>query len=249
MPTPGGERTSPEDPRRSSPCPAPRCSQWTEAACYHVLNRGHARETLFHDDADRCRFLQLLARYRDRFALRLYHYCLMDNHFHLLVQLPDPRQLSAMVAGLLVAYWHHYRRRYSLVGHLFQNRFKSPAIEAEGYLLSCGRYLERNAVEAGLVAWPWDYRWSSCRAYAWGEVDALLAPNPWYDELSADPARRQQLWREFLLGEDPKEAEVRRPDWVVGGEEFRRRMQQAAGRPAPRPRGRPKRAAEESRRK
>jgi REP element-mobilizing transposase RayT len=65
---------------------------WTEAACYHLLNRGHARETLFHDDQDRSRFLELLARYRDRFDLRVYHYCLMDNHFHVLLQLADARK-------------------------------------------------------------------------------------------------------------------------------------------------------------
>src|SRR5262245_52826826 len=126
---------------------AARRRLWTEAACYHVLNRGHARETVFHDDRDRLYFLELLGRYRDRFGLRLYHYCLLDNHFHLLLQLPQPGALSRLVAGLLVAYWHHYRRRYGLVGHLFQGRFKSPAVDADAYLLSCDRYVERNPVE------------------------------------------------------------------------------------------------------
>jgi len=112
-----------------------RRNVWTTAACYHVLNRGHARETIFHDDDDRRRFLELLARYRDRFAFRLYHYCLMDNHFHLLLQLPQARTLSPLLAGLQVAYWHHYRRRYQLVGHLFQGHCKTPAVEADDYLL------------------------------------------------------------------------------------------------------------------
>ncbi|HEX5271443.1 MAG TPA: transposase [Gemmataceae bacterium] len=219
---------------------AARRHQWTEAACYHVLNRGHDRGTLFHD-ADRTRFLELVARYRDRFGVRLYHYCLMGNHFHLLLQLPDPRQLSRVAAGLLVAYWHHYRRRYGLAGHLYQNRFKSPAIEADEYLLTCGRYIERNPVEARMAGSPWEYRWSSCRAHALGEADSLLSPNPWHEALSPDPARRRHLWREFLLGNDPKEEAVRRSDWVVGGEEFRRQMYRVAGRPAPRPRGRPRR--------
>ena len=85
----------------------PRACLWTPAACYHVLNRGHAREAIFHDDTDRQYFLTLLARYRQRFQLALFHYCLMDHHFHLVVQLPDARRLSALLAGLLVAYWHH----------------------------------------------------------------------------------------------------------------------------------------------
>jgi putative transposase len=125
------------------------------------------------------------------------------------------------------------------VGHLFQGRFKSPAVEAEGYLLSCGRYVERNPLAAGLAALPWDYRWSSCRAYALGQADGLLAANPWYEGLSPEPGRRQALWREFLLGEDPKEAVVRREDWVVGGAGFRRRMRRRGARPGPRGPGRP----------
>ena len=144
----------------------PRRRQHAPAACYHVLNRGHNRDALFADDEDRAYFLALLARYRDRFGLRLYHYCLMGNHFHLLLQLGDPGRLSALMAGLLRAYVHHCHRRRGFVGHLFQGRFKSPAIEAETYLLSCGRYIERNPLAAGLTAEPWRYRWSSCATYA-----------------------------------------------------------------------------------
>src|SRR5437660_12021518 len=124
------------------------------------------------------------------------------------------------MAGLLVAYWHHYRGRHALVGRCFQGRFKSPAVEADAYLLSCGRYIERNPVAAGLVAEPWAYRWSSCRAYACGEADALLAANPWYEQLAADPPRRQALWRAFLLGPDAHEEAVRRQDWVLGSPPF-----------------------------
>jgi putative transposase len=212
---------------------------WTTAACYHVLSRGHARETIFHDDDDRLRFLDLLARYRERFGFRLYHYCLMSNHFHLLLQLPEARALSPLLAGLQVAYWHHYRRRYQLVGHLFQGRCKTPAVEADAYLRSCGRYIERNPLAAGLVAAPWEYRWSSCRAYALGLADLLLAENPWYQELATEPPRRLELWRSFLLAEDPKEKAVQRMDWTVGEATFRHRMRRSGGRPEPRSKGRP----------
>jgi putative transposase len=89
-----------------------------------------------------------------------------------------------------------------------------------------------------LVERPWEYRWSSCRAYALGEVDPLLATNASYLALGATPQRRQALWQAFLLGEDPKEAQVRRGDWVIGDEAFRARMQRPAARPQPRQRGR-----------
>ena len=82
----------------------PRRTCWTDAACYHVMNRGQNRATIFADDNDRHYFLGLLARYRQRFDVHLYHYCLLDNHFHLLLQLAQPRQLSRLMASMLVAY-------------------------------------------------------------------------------------------------------------------------------------------------
>jgi putative transposase len=163
----------------------------------------------------------------------------MSNHFHLLVQVDQPRRLSAFMAGLLRSYVHYFNRRYGFVGHLWQGRFKSPAIEAEGYLLSCGRYSERNPLEAGLSETPWDYPWSSCRAYALGQPDPLLAANPWYEDLDAQAARRQGRWREFLLGEDPREEKVRQADWAVGEADFRRQQHRGEARPLPRRRGRP----------
>jgi putative transposase len=140
---------------------------------------------------------------------------------------------------LLRAYVHHCSRRYDFAGHLWQGRFKSPAIECRTYLLSCGRYIERNPVEAALVAEPWQYPWSSARAYGLGHADALLAENAEYLALAPDAERRQQLWREFLSGDDPHEEEVRRGDWVIGNDGFRRRVRELLGRPAPRQRGRP----------
>jgi putative transposase len=110
--------------------------------------------------------------------------------------------------------------------------------EAMGYLLSCGRYIERNPVEAGLVVEPWAYPWSSCQAYTLGEPNRLLATNPWYDQLAVRSNRRRQLWREFLLGEDPKEEVVLRQDWATGGERFRADAAQARSRAVPRGRGR-----------
>jgi putative transposase len=219
-----------------------RWQQWAQAACYHLMDRGHDRNDVFADDEDRRVFLDLVARSQRRFYFRLYHYCLMSNHFHLLVQLRDPRHLSPLMAGLLRAYVHHCHRRHGFVGHLWQDRFKSPAIQRDNYLLSCGRYIERNPVEAGMILEPWQYVWSSSRAYALGEANTLLAENPCYVELASEAERRQQLWREFLQGEDPREEAVRRGDWAIGDEEFQRDWAHTHGRPSPRPRGRPRKA-------
>jgi hypothetical protein len=100
-----------------------------------------------------------------------------------------------------------------------------------------------NPVEAGLCQEQWAWAWSSCRAYALGQSDLLLAANPWYDGLAAYSPRRQALWRQFLLGEDRKEAAIREQAWAVGDEEFRRAFQQVKARPVPRSRGGPRKQA------
>jgi len=218
----------------------PRWMQLAADAAYHVLNRGQNRQTVFADTDDRRYFRSLLARYRQRFGFRLYHYCLMSNHFHLLLQLHDPRRLSALMAGLLLAYVRYCQRRHRCVGHVWQGRFKSPLVQRESYWLSCGRYIERNPLEAGMVTEPWSYPWSSCRYYALGEPDALVSEDPCYTELSPDRERRQQLWRSFLMEADPRAEVVRRGDWAVGDESFRQQMGLLLGRPIPRQVGRPR---------
>jgi putative transposase len=208
----------------------PRALRWTEVAYDHVFNRGHNRQVVFTDDLDRAEFSARVDRYRRQFGLRLYHYCLMDNHFHLLLQLDDPRRLSRVMAGLFVTYGHHCHRRHGYLGHLWQGRYKGPAVQRNSYLLSCGRYIERNPLAAGLVMQPWDFRWSSCRRYTLGEVNSLLTANPCYEELAATAEQRQERWREFLLAEGPKEKEVRRIAGVVGSAVFEQRLEDWQGR-------------------
>jgi hypothetical protein len=92
---------------------------------------------------------------------------------------------------------------------------------------------------AGLVAQPWQYRWSSCPAYALGAADSRLSYNVWYQGLGAAADQRQQRWREFLLGDDAREEVVRRGDWTIGEEGYRRRLACLGARPARR-HGRPR---------
>ena len=115
------------------------------------------------------------------------------------------------------------------MGHLWQGRFKSSAVHCEGYLLSCGRYIERNPLEAALVTEPWQYAWSSCRGYATGAADPLLAENSYYLELGRDDGSRQRRWREFLMQADPQEQSIRGADWVVGDESFQKRLPGSSG--------------------
>ena len=120
----------------------PRRACWTDAACYHVMNRGQNRASIFADDNDRQYFLALLARYSQRFDIRLYHYCLMSNHFHLLLQLAQPRQLSRLMASMLVAYVRYFQRRYRFVGQRVSRPIQEPG-DRSGALLAELRPLHR----------------------------------------------------------------------------------------------------------
>ncbi|MCP3998512.1 MAG: addiction module toxin RelE [bacterium] len=124
---------------------------------FHVVARGVERRTLFIDEADRRCFLKILGTACERYKVLVHAYCLMNNHYHLLLQSLDGRLSSAM-RHLNGSYGRWFNRRRDRVGHLFQGRFKASLIEAETYLLEVVRYIELNPCRAGLVddpvAWP-----------------------------------------------------------------------------------------------
>jgi len=116
-------------------------------------------------------------------------------------------------------------------------------VQCRDYLPSCGRYIERNPLDVGMVVQPWDYDWSRAPAHATGAADPLVTESAEYHELASEARDRQELWRSFLLGEDPREQAVRRGDWVIGDDAFRLQVSQARGRPVPRGRGRPRKSS------
>jgi putative transposase len=216
--------------------------QHSEGLCYHVFSRGHNRQTIFHDDDDRGAFIEKLAGVRKRFQFALHHWCLMGNHYHLVLRVREVEHLSRLMAGLLRSYVHHYHRRYGFVGHLWQGRFKSPAVQDGTYLLTAGRYVERNPVEAGMASAPWEYRWSSCRYWVLGVEDGVTAEpeqSPEYADLASTPAERCLAWRAFLVSVDPNEEAMTKSDWAIGDAEFQRRLRDRRGRAEQRRRGRP----------
>ena len=130
----------------------------------------------------------------------MYHFALMPNHVHLVLQVVDGPALSKAMQGLNLSYSLYYRKRYKYLGHLWQGRFKSLVIDRESYLLECGRYVELNPVRAHLARDPREYAWSSYRTYAEGLEHPLIAiaANPLYEQLGASAERRQQAYRQFI---------------------------------------------------
>ena len=150
-------------------------------ALYHVTARGDRREDIFEDDQDRQAFLLTLEQVVAQFNWLCYAWCLMDNHYHLLIQTPDGN-LSKGMRQLNGVTTQTSNRRHRRVGHLFQGRFKAILVDHDAYLLELSRYIVLNPVRAGMVKAPGDWPWSSYRASAglepvapWLAVDGVLS--------------------------------------------------------------------------
>jgi putative transposase len=130
---------------------------------YHVTSRGNARQAIFMDNEDRGGFLDVLSMVVERFKWLCHAYCLMENHYHLLIETPNAN-LSKGMRELNGVYTQGFNRRYRRVGHLFQGRYKAILVEKDNHLLSLCRYVVLNPVGVGLVRRPEQWRWSSYRA-------------------------------------------------------------------------------------
>lgn len=134
-------------------------------ALYHVTSRGNAREAIYLTDEDRQQFLTLLENTVERYDWYCHAYCLMGNHYHLLIETNTPA-LSNGMKYLNGTYTQHFNRRHQRVGHVFQGRFKAILVQKEAYLLELARYIVLNPVRAQMVRSAKDWPWSSYRATA-----------------------------------------------------------------------------------
>lgn len=186
---------------------------------FHLLNRGILRQVLFHDDEDYSYFLQILRRYKQKASFLVYHWCLMPNHYHLVAEFPQPSLISKIIGACQQIYALYYHRKYQTAGRLFQNRFKSQAIEKGRYFIASGRYVELNPVRAKLAERAWDWKWSSARFYVSGEDDDLVSIDPEWKK------SKPQVYKDWL--EDIQAAELgqeifRSSQAIIGGQNLKR---------------------------
>lgn len=134
-------------------------------ALYHVTSRGDGREDIYLDDNDRECFLEVLSDVCERFNWVVHGYCLMSNHYHLLIETPDSN-LSKGMRQLNGVFTQKFNRYHARVGHVFQGRYKAILVEKESYLLELARYIVLNPVRAQMVRSAKDWPWSSYRATA-----------------------------------------------------------------------------------
>ncbi|MGC8810769.1 MAG: transposase [bacterium] len=190
---------------------------------FHILTRGNNRRDVFRDEMDYQEYLKIVGRYKEKYQFKIYHYVLMKNHVHLVLEPQDEGgSLAEIMKGINLSYVQYYKRKYNYVGHFWQDRFKSILISRDQYLLACGSYVELNPVRAGVVKAPGDYRWSSYGAYAYGKKDSLIDKHPIYDELAGDEAERRRRYREYV-------AEMLRNKEAMRGEMNRRAIYGSEG--------------------
>jgi REP element-mobilizing transposase RayT len=218
-----------------------------EGAVWHVTSRGNERRPVFRDDSDREAFLTILGRTVGLFRWRLHAYVLMRNHFHLLLETPEPT-LSRGMRQLNGHYTQRFNRRHRRAGHLFQGRFKAILVEKESHLLELCRYVVLNPVRARATRSAREWAWSGYRATAglapaprWLETDWTLK------QFGARKREAQEAYRRFVAegraaSYEPW-AEVRGQIYLGTTEfleEMERRAEEQDTRETPRPQRRPR---------
>ncbi len=213
---------------------------------YNASNRGNNGADVFTANRDREGFLESIGQTQARYPFRLFGYCLMRNHFHLLLQ-PEPGQsISRILQSLSVAHTWRYHRHHRSSGHVWQGRFKGASVQDDEHLLVVLRYIEANPVRASLVADAGDFQWSSFQHHGLGQADALLSSFAEWERSGPTEAERRRRWRARVRraqGEDELKA-IR--DSLVSGRPLGQAewVEQIAERlgidPHPRPRGRPR---------
>ncbi|MGV6817209.1 MAG: REP-associated tyrosine transposase [Thiotrichales bacterium] len=191
-------------------------------ALYHITSRGDRREAIYHDDEDRVLWLDTFASVCRRFHWRCHAWCLMDNHYHVVVETAEGN-LSKGMRQLNGVFTQRSNRRHGRVGHVFQGRYKAILVDADAYLLELARYVVLNPVRAGMVNDTEDWRWSSylemvgeTAAPEWLATDGLLA------HFGADRRRAIAKYKDFVragIGLEPVWSSMVFAN-VLGGEAF-----------------------------
>ena len=204
-------------------------------AIYHLINRGDRREDIFRDEADRERFLETLGEACLKTHWQVHAYCLMRNHFHLVVETPQPNLVAGM-KWFLGTYTSRFNRRHKLFGHLFSGRYKSLPVGGQGgYLRTVCEYVHLNPVRARLLrpeASLRSYRWSSYPQYlqapsrrpGWLRVDRLLGELGIARDSAAGRRQLERRIEERRIQEQNPEFKAVRRGWCFGDEQFRKEL-------------------------
>src|ERR1700730_11581828 len=192
-------------------------------AVYHVMSRGHERSAIFREGGDREKFHSVLGAVVGDERWELHGYCLMGNHYHLLVETPEGR-LSRGVKALNGRYAQWFNWRHGRRGHLLESRFRSVLVQKDSHLMELVRYIVLNPVRAGLVERAGDWKWSSYRATAgMSEVPEWMAVDWTLSQFGRRRTAARRAFRRFIAEAkgSGKEIEAQEKSGCFGDQEFR----------------------------
>lgn len=193
---------------------------------HHVISRGNDRQPLFINSADFEFYLSLLNEARKAFPIHIYNFVLMTNHIHLLVEPLEDGNLSRFMHYVTKEYAKYFNKTYNRTGHVFEGRFKSFVVQTERYFFACSRYIDLNAVKAGLATTPDQYPWSGFSFLGKGKKSSLnLDVFTLYEQLGKNSFERQIAYRALVLnaqGEDLDLMNARAS--ILGDRDFKKQL-------------------------
>lgn len=214
---------------------------------YHVVNRGNNRQVIFVKEGDYQHYLGILKKYKDKLSFKVFAYCLMTNHVHLLLQVSEKASLSKIMQAMTIAHTRHYHAAYHCTGHVWQGRFRSPIVSDDDYLLAVMRYIEQNSLRSGMVGDLAEYPWTSFIANTTAKKDPLIdrGENPAYLGLGSTEAERSASYLRIATSvlEEDKLKEIRhtltgKQHFISG--RFEEQIKEKLSLAKPKPRGRPR---------
>jgi len=202
---------------------------------YHVVQRGNNKNPIFFQDRDYLFFLNVLKEAKSKHPCFIFAYCLMTNHFHLIIQPKEKENVSLLLKLLGGKYARYINKVYDRTGTLWEGRFKCSLIDKERYFWACLRYVDTNPIRAGLVKSPEAYPWSSCIFRLMGKNNSILDLDPLYEDLGRNLLERQLNYRRFIesaTGQSEYQLirEMTRKNGIIGNDDFKEKIEKVLNR-------------------
>lgn len=195
---------------------------------HHVVCRGNDRQVIFKTRADYLKYCHYLDIARRRYPIKIYNFCLMDNHVHLLIEPREDGALSKFMEEVSKSYAKYFNAKYDHVGHVFQGRFKSFIVQTTQYFFKCSRYIDLNPHKAGIVEDPKNYPWSGYRFLIEGKKATIaLDHHDLYKELGKNSFERQISYRAYVRNMEGEELDLLdRRAGVLGNKDFQKQIKE-----------------------
>lgn len=203
-----------------------------EGALYHVASRENLRDNVFFEDKGREKFLEILAKTKERYGYLLHAYALMDNHYHLLIETPKAN-ISQVMQNINTSYTVYVNRKYQRSGHLFQGRFKGIIVDKDEYLVTLSRYIHLNPVRAGIVEKPEDYKWTSYSVYIGKKVgNTFVDAADTLSRFSNEKGKSVRAYRDFVeagIGSEDNPFKDLEAGIILGAKRFKEKAARLIG--------------------